>query len=480
MNLASQVDMRNRSMALPKYRYARIPLNNAPSGQVVWQPSGNTLLEWKLSASTVHNLSRSFVAYQYTLPAVALNYGLVAQNAFDFQYAYFGDGSGLGIAELQSAGNWVNTIRPVRTKLQDMLTMDQLHEMFPCNQLNSSNIIPFSRDGLLAGTDNAASVSYLEQQYLSISPNVNTAMQVNRYVPLNAIKDTIFDQDLDLVYGQDMYIRLTTQYLTKMCGYTTTPANPNAAASFTNVSASITASNVYLYLAIEVDEDLCSSLLSDLSRGSMKLSIPYTYAYRFNSAAQSSSANISMTLTKNYGRAVKRIVFVSYAGNEYSFPYAWDHSNVNGTKISSFASSMNGRPLTDQQVICYNPNSSIIPTGTGFTSSEVNYAMDYREARKFLAGSCLLNYSVFQTNWLYADQWGVPCSDTKESMIPIARINSGYDLLHSGDSVWAAQVQTPALQTATNAYYSSGLVNYVFVTFLRTLQILPNGIALSP
>lgn len=94
MNLAPQNQYKDIDVRVPRYRYARIPLNNLTSGIVALQPTSSTLLEWKIPASSVINLSKSFIAYQFTWPAGASGqYGYTFESGCDFRTAYFGKAS---------------------------------------------------------------------------------------------------------------------------------------------------------------------------------------------------------------------------------------------------------------------------------------------------------------------------------------------------------------------------------------------------
>ena len=96
-----QVDFSVTDNMVPRYRYAKIVLNNLSSSQVPLNLTSQTLAEFKLPSSTVCNLSKSYIVYQYTLPAPAAGtYNCVHEQAFDFQQVFFGSGSGLGIVDL--------------------------------------------------------------------------------------------------------------------------------------------------------------------------------------------------------------------------------------------------------------------------------------------------------------------------------------------------------------------------------------------
>lgn len=341
--LPCQLQFKDVQMQVPRYRFARIPLNNLSAGTVTINPTSSTLCEWKLPAQTVFNLSKSFIQYQLAIPASASNYGIVFADGCDFRDIYFGDAGGKPIVQLTSADSYVNALRPFRVPIQDFLGRDQLSAFYPCNQPNTSNVFPFSLDGLSTGTQNASTRSYTENQHLEMSTNVNTAITVSRHWKLSDVVDTFLSMDKDVVFNTDMYLRMQTQYGQRIAFFTVDPGNPNS--DQTAISASFNMSNVFLFLAIEENLEIRNSLVSALAAGKIRMSVPYTFAYRFSNSANASNASNSLTLTKNYGKGLKRIAFVPYEALEYTCQ-AYNHSNVNGTKISQIQSTLDGRPLT--------------------------------------------------------------------------------------------------------------------------------------
>lgn len=481
MMKAPETNYKSSDVKVPRYRYARIVLNNITSGQVAFQPTSITLLEWRLPASTVFNLGKSFVSCQLPIAAGAAGQYTVIQEGDGclFRQCYFGNGSGLGIVDLQFTDAYVSASRPSGTCLKDHLTRDQLQEFYPCRQAATTNIFPFSLDGLLAGTANSGVVPQLEHQHVVVGPLPATQYSISRYWPLNSVKKSILSDDKDLVFGQDMYLRLWTNMLQRIAFYTTTPANPNVAANFTAITTSATASNIYLFLAIEENLEIRNSLLASLSSGSVRMQIPYTYAYRFSSPGNNAVANVSLTLTKAYGKGVRSIMYVPMNAQEYN-QYAFDHSNVNGTKVNTFQSSMDGRPLIDYVMNCYNPYSTVVPTGIVWAGAPT-IADDWRENMKYLQDTAVLSYPCYQSKWFNCDSWGQPWTLEKDGYCGMSdsQIDCCFDLTHTGDHVYAINAQTTASQTATSSIFTSGLINYIFVTFLRTLVIQPDGIILE-
>lgn len=469
-NIPLQNFYKSVESVLPKYRYNRLALNNMSSTTVQFLATSSQNLEFKIPACTVLNPARSFLTYQYTVPPLgAGQYPCVFSNALDFRTVSFRSQSGIPIVDLQEGSVHVNALRPIRTKLSDFLTMDPLGVLSPSNMLQSQNLLPFSRDGLTAGTENASTKSYTEQQYLQIAPVANTNMVISRYVPLSCLVDTFLALDKDVVFGQDMILSLGTQYLTRMFYYTTTPNNPSA--NVTVVTANLNISNIYLQMAVEANTTIKNSLLNSLSNGKITIPCPYIYQTRFSQAGSSISFSQSLTISKAFGRYLKRVAWIPYAGGEYT-QHAFNHCNLNGSKVTQYQTYLNAVPQTDQMVNCYNPNSSLL---TWWGSAPSDVAGDYRENKDLIAGSVLQDYSVYQTNFLHADVFGMKLGESKWNSPHDSQIFDGYDLSAQGELVWQINCQTPAIDNAGSDCKASGLIHYVNQLFQRQLSIMPSG-----
>jgi hypothetical protein len=479
---------------VPRYRYAKIPLNNLSSGQVPFNQTSQTLVEIKIPASTCFNLSKSFITYQYTVPSgVAGLYAAVHENGFDFQQVFFGSGSGLGIVDMTYANRYKKAVQNLRNTFEQDFQggfQDQTTQFYPSRTAGLNNVYPQSLNGLTAGVVNASPINNTDSQQLVFSPLVSAAvsadgagsLQVSRQIPLSVLKDTFFEMDKDVVFGSDMYLRLFTAALQQMIFYTPNLANPHIGAVAYN-GGNINAINMYLQLAIEENIDIRNSLLMSLAKGSIKMNIPYTYCYRFSSTT--ATANLSLTLTKNYGKSLNRVLFVPFNGNEFS-NYSYDHSNMNGVKVSQLQTTLNGRPLQDSIIQCYNPclapsaiTNNIFSQAATF-GGVVDFAGDWRQIREFAKGSCLQSYPHYQANWVWQDSWGIPpLIDEKASGRPWYQNDEGLSLIDSGDLVYSIQASCPAVALATSNVNAQGLVLYLFCSFNRTLTIQSDGVVLS-
>jgi len=481
-----QVDFSVSDNMVPRYRYAKIVLNNLSSSSVPLNLTSQTLAEFKIPSSTVCNFSKSYIIYQYTIPASATAglYTAVHEDGFDFQQIFFGSGSGLGIVDMQYCDRYKNAICPLRSTLErDFLagSQDQMTQFYPSRQPGTTNVYPFSLDGYVAGRANASPINQTDNQHLTFSSAPNQAITVYRQIPLSILKDTFFAMDKDVVFGSDMYLRLWTNALQRMCFYTPSLVNPHINAVQYNNNDAVNATNFYLQLSIEENLDIRNSLLMSLAKGSIRFNIPYSYSYRFSQNNTSSSAAVSLTLTKNYGKSLNRILFVPFNGQEFTH-HAYDHSNINGTKVQSLQSTLNGRPLSDSQINCMNPNANYdnrIWTG----GVPVDWAGDWRQIREFTKQSCIQSYSDLGAKWIWCDAWGIsPFPDEVHSGCPWHANSEGLSLVDSGDLVYSFQANTPAVSTAGGTAFASnvsGLILYLFCSFNRTLTIQADGIILS-
>lgn len=470
---------------LNRYRYARVSLNNITSSTVPIGATSSTLIEFRIPAGKVVNLARSYIQYQYTFPAhaaiagppVTNVRGVVYENGCDLARSVnFSDGGGLPLVDLQYADCYINTVQPIRTDLKEFLDRDQLQGMYPCNDTAANNKTPFSRDGATAGTSNASTSNYTEMKYLRIGGDHanGVPIDVRRQLWLSSFKDTLFSMDKNLVFGTDMYLRMQTQYQQRIGFYTTNETNPHAGVQPFPVQP-MEFKNVYLFLALEENEVLKQSLVNALHSGKIKMSIPYMYTFRNSVAANTPSANFNVQLTSQYGRKIKKILFTFYSGGELNGGYAYDHSSVNGTKVTALQTSIDSRPLQDFYLSCYNPLDPINPTAM----APDTWADDYRENKKFLAGSCLKNYPEYQTNWFHIDSFGTLSTlESSKTVLDDSQIDDGFTLLNNMH-VYGIDAKTPYLTTAGSVGRAQGLIAYTFVHYIRTLHITPQGLLFS-
>lgn len=441
--------------ANPKYRFLRLPLNNVTGSSVIITATSTQLLEFKMPNS-VYNLAQSFLGYNVSVAAPTAGFNWIQEDSFEIcSNAYFGNASGLDICNLTYASRYIKQARKIKTKFQDFCSSDSLGACYPSNAGVTSNYYPVGGQKTAANnvTDNPSGVvNYTEPSYLAVGA-ATTAYARNRLFPLHGIVDTVFAVDKDIYIPTDMYVRFTAGGANQFAFTSTSASYPNAGAAATAVN--VTLSNIYLYLAVETNQLIIDSVMSKVLSDGIKLNIPYTVAFR-NAQANGTVANINLQLSSQYGKTLKQIMHTVWNGTE-SANTALDCANFNGTKIQRYNTFMNSRQLQDSNIVCYDT----VLTGATDIPLYTNID-DWRENRRFVTGSVILNRGVYAQNWFHLDRF---YEDNKGTLIAEENRVDGFDM-SKGPALWQLQATT-----------ASGAWNhYTFATFNRDVIIDKQGI----
>jgi hypothetical protein len=477
--------------SLARYRYSQLNPDASNSNTIALQPTASSELRIRIPSSSVCNLARSYFTIQYTIPAGgAGQYACAFENGCELARSIdYSDTSGLAICALAYADVYKNTMQPLSTSYETFITRDQLLGMYPCNQSATNNVLPYSRDNISTGDANASTTNYTETQYLQIAPTPNSALNISRVLYLGDYSETFFAVDKDHASIVDMLIRIQTNYTSRMFFYTTYPANILTTNTSQSTSTTITLQNVYFYLAVQENMALREGIINKVLNGGLSYTIPAPYIYRESSVAYAGSFSKSYTLTRMLGKLIKSITYVPYSALEFTC-HAYDHSvtnpsvssNISGGnatgRISSFQTQLDSRPTTDRYLTIYNPQSSI--GGATYTSNNT-WGSDYLEARRYLVGSVISNYSIYQTQWSYRDSWGQLSFMDKipnSGPIPQENIIDGLDV-SQGDRTWSINVNLVAPSSTATSADTSGLLHYFIIHFLRTVTFNSQGVVLS-
>ena len=470
---------------LSKYRYHRVPLANLTSNQVTLSVASSQLMEFRIGAGQVFNLGKSFISYNYGMIASSGDHPCVHQVGSDFcNWVSFGDGANVNLCDIQYADRYLKVVRPLRTGQDEYESLSEMNMNNKSHLSSLNNVLPFSRDGTLAGLQNQASMDNDEMAYLTIGSSPNQIMTVHRMLPLSAFKDTFIGSDKNIVFATDMYLKFNSQHANKIGFYTTSADSPHIEANLTEVVADDIPNffNVYLYLAHETNDQLIQAVKAKMMGDGIRLTIPFQYAYRHSTQAGSTTSNVQITLTRQFGRKLKRIITAPFNGRTEKNAYTYDHCNTNGSKVKTVRSSLDSVPLQDYELNCYNPTETMNPGGftdaTATTAGD-RHSDDYREQYDSLIGSSIPTYEEYQTNWFHQDLFGVNPMLGDQS-VPDEMIDDGLSL--DQQKVYALQFDNAFASDAT-ANYGSGSTNsgiiayYTFVEFLRDAIINSQGVS---
>lgn len=443
--------------AAPRYRYLRMVMSNLNTASFTLQPTASQLLEWKLPSTDVYNLSKSYIEYSASVAAASdPGYNVLHEDvpAF-FNSIQLATSSGVSLCDLQNANNYLKVKQRQDVKNADFLTADAYEALYPSNQLAATNLRATSTVyqagnlfGAVAGTTWTGIVNYLEPQHVKVSAveagaSESVMTQVRQY-PLDIFTDTILGMDRDLYLPTDMYLRVNC-FAPKL-GFNTTSANAFAAGNSGALNGAVTFSNVVLFLAIEQNGQITESIRERVIKGGLKFQIPYTMTFR-NSTAGAGSAGVQIQFNSGHGKSIRKILHAPFNVTE-SGNTAFDCSNWNGSKITSYGTYMNSKKLQDQDISC------LQATGTSIGMD------DWLFNKKYYKNSVVANGGQYQQNWGHTDTFAEP--NDEHSGVPEENVVDGYPL------------NEPAIWTM-NANVTASLNHYTFVTFLRDVVIDNRG-----
>lgn len=439
-SIAPQINYKSvEPSANPKYRFLRVPLNNITGSQITVGATTSQLLEWKLP-NAVYNLAQSYIGYSVGIVSQGAtpNYGNIHADCLEIATnAYFGTAGGLDLCNLNYVNRYTKVWRKARTPFSEYISNDASSQLAPCNELKGVNTI---------GGGGVPLVNYLEPKYLDIKDA--GVLNVNRMFPLKGIIDTIFSIDKDLYFPTDMYVRLTAGVGNQIAFHAT--ANPATAPTTAALVGDVTIKNIYLYLAVEQNDLIVQSVMNKVLTSGLKLTIPYTTAFR--NTVGSGAANVQISLTQQYGRKLKRMIntFWNITENGYT---AMDCLN-SATKISTYNTFLDQRQLQDYPLSC------ATPVTTAIADTDLNsIAGDWRENKVHCKDSAILNRDVYQLNWFHCDQFYQP--DAKG--IDDSQNDDG--LLMDAPKLYSFQGTAAAAAT-----------HYAFATFVRQVMVDRNGV----
>ena len=271
---------------------------------------------------------------------------------------------------------------------------------------------------------------------------VASVVNIYKQYQLGMLSDTILGMDRDLFMPTDLYLRLNV-FAPKLGFNSTSPTVPLTGSA--NLNASVTFNNVVLFLAIEQNAYIVDSIKSKFHQGGLKLQIPYTMSFRNNTSA-AGQVGVQISMNRGYGKALKKITHTLFNNTETGNT-AYDCSNWNGSKVTSYSTYINSRKLQDQDL------SALQPSGTSVNQD------DWLFNKKFYADSSLVNGGQYQMFWTHTDSFAEP---QDRMTVPDENVNDGLPIVEP--IIWQF-----------NGTAVSALNHYTFATFLRDVSITPSG-----
>jgi len=220
-----------------------------------------------------------------------------------------------------------------------------------------------------SGTD----VLFRAPQRLSTSAAVTTVGAWRYYIPLRAFVGTILAVDKDLYFGQGLQLQINWKPMVNW-GFS------SLATGLTDATLTGAVTNYYLYMYQDVNRSVHEELQNIVSTQGMQVLVPYTTTNQLSTTATTTGFTMSIPLTAGSGLGLKRIITVPTLNNTDVAKLTANTFNANGVKWSNVQSTLDGRPLQDQQLLmsdstCWNYMKSLIkrsPSGLSQRTWEEN------------------------------------------------------------------------------------------------------------
>ena len=361
----------------------------------------------------------------------------------------FCNASGVYLTDLQYANMYVSAVRKIDISKADFECADVTSGLYKATSIATNFfpptvVMPAANAYRIPNGTIALAATLIEPQYSKTTAAVNQAALITRSVPLSCFTDTALGMDRDCIFSEDMYIRMQVAPSSKV-GYLATDQTSPATGATVLVTQP-TVSNLYLQLAMQTDEVIVASVKDKFLRGDMTFQIPFVYGWRNTTAP--GIASIQLQLNNQYGKLLKRLIHVPVDASE-ALNQAYDHENLNGSKITSYQTFLDSVPLQDSVLSC------LQPVAGGAQGMD-----DFRENRMLLRGSAIESSLPYYYNWVHIDSFSQPKRDQMHT--PTSNIYEGLDLTFPRQ--WTI--------TATTVV---ALTNYTFGTFVRQVLASPQG-----
>jgi len=470
---------------IPRFKWIRYGPTNV--SQVSFNPTNTTLVNIRVPALTTVNLAKSYLQYSFQIPAGGAGlWTVINETGCDFSTVQYQTSTALNIVDLSYANKYVHAMQPYRSSLEkdliaghsDILTKNR------CGFQNATQNVQYcSQDGLLpaaGGAVYAGPQNLLDRQTLSFSAQPNTAVTVNRNIPLSTFVNTFLALNKDIFMPCDTYLNLITAPLYQIFSYSPNPQRPDL--NPTLPSASITCNSFSLYLAVEMNQDICDNIKAEINRGPMMIPIPYVYNSALITSSSVSQSSNSFLISKNNGRQLNQVAFSIWNINQNSL-LNYDCCNINGIKVASYQTYMDSTLLQTGQMNCFNPNSAYNPLI--WTSVPYTYADDWRVNRDWIKGTSILSYPQYQSNFVHFDAFG--CLPFEQEDLNLSNQwwtseLSGLSLLspNAGDHSYSISFNCPGTNPAINVNTNSqGSVILFSCLFSRHISIDASSVYLS-
>jgi len=469
-----QLNYSRSGIVCPNYQFTTLLTVSGGNSFQISAAGTEVLIELPVRAM---NLSRSHLYFQIGIVDTGATYNNLQlwmnSGAFaPFRQMQLYTRSNTFVSDIYELQNYTNMVWLPQTKLQDFLTFDQglncgagsntfatpnkngFIQYLQPSYLNLPNLANHRTDNSLPQLTGYENLHFYASNAVG-NQNGQGTLILNVMFPLKLIYDSIFSIDKDILFNEIMVLRLVFNGSNRFSFTTTAGDLTNPTANPAVPGGNISVQNLKLYLAVEQNLAIENELRAKIaSPEGMSMLIPYIYTTKLGLPA-SSSQSLTIRYNRGHGLRLKKLFYAPYNTTE-QLNTSFDHSNINGSKISSFYTQIDSTRLQQYNVDCTNAGGQ---------------SQDYLEMKKYLLHSCLPTDNLYQYNWFWLDSFEEqnPLSDDIEE-----NTICGLDLSTERQYEVIATTQASGVPPAYPA-----LNHYVFAITQKMMTINSNGIIVS-
>lgn len=501
----------------PSYRWDQI-IQIGTNGTTMPSPFAGQPSIFELP-SLVYNLSKSYLTYTFSIPAVGANRASLAYNGFLplINQIQFYDKRKVLMLDLPNVPQYTKIIFPSNTKYKDFLSNSTGNNTFQAttpsttipsvlnpicinNALANSTTTVYTSDRpntfpqFTVGADDSliaaqlfdpSNINYVEMSYGSIS-TTNTINTVTIQFNFNLLKNTILALDKDICFGDFAYLNIIWNGFTS-AGYSFR-TDTNAISTAAALPTAFPLSNLYLYLAVETNENIVNYVQSKLNSDKgidLLVDFPYAQNFPLNAAFPALGAGIAPTVFTTqqafyvkYGPGIglrlKKVYWTAFNAVTQPLANQFDNNNVNSSALFT-SNTGGGQPGIP-------PTSKIAQFQTKLNNKVINQypidctqLQDYLLIKDYIKDSVLQNSNIYQYNWFWVDVFDSN-KTTEHNDDEIAGLPLNYDLRYD--------VNTNAVVVYTNnnagrtVYNNANYIYYTFGIVQRQLIIKNLGVVI--
>lgn len=462
--VSHEVNYKAAQSARDVYQLVKI-YSNISNGSLALSSSANPSLSFDIPSKPM-NMSRSFLNFSMDITAGATqNLAVYTRGVPFLQSVRYTDLGQLTLAEYTNASVFVKAVQPVLTRAADVeeggyavvkagAFLDTDRPLSAFTSLQRAHWSESAAGGGMGnhpsqrGTDDTErlfpatpddDVTSALGNRIYHSTATETHMRLHFRVPMDSFKHSILAIDKTLMFPKVTNMSFTFNNYHEFIGL--------ADMSGPAVITSVVLNEITMDLAISTDKTVNESLVNKLTKGGMRLDVPYVYSF-FNDIG-SAESSASIRLNNGQGERVLCIynVVLPTAAIQQPQSYACNHVNQ---LVTNYYTTIDGRRIHD----------SVLRS----THSE-----DYINMRSILRGSVLQDEKNFKLNRVEIDSFRAgPCVNWGS----LDTVQSGYDLT-STDMNYTIHHVVPNVGTlGVNRFL------YTFAVLQKSLNISSAGISL--